>query len=81
MVIQYQIEFCKDKDHTALRSANVTMANTNDFDIDDPRYRITPTQQMFCSCIGALATSTLGNKIIYCYVSNNVGLIAFTFVG
>ena len=33
------------------------MAN---FDVDDPRYRITPSQQMWASCFGALVTSTLG---------------------
>lgn len=40
------------------------MAKTMDFDVDDPRYRITPTQQMMCSCLGALTTSTLGKKVI-----------------
>ncbi|KAI9553818.1 hypothetical protein GHT06_019087 [Daphnia sinensis] len=35
------------------------MANTKLFDADDQRYRITPSQQMLCSCLGALTTSTL----------------------
>ncbi|XP_032785944.2 solute carrier family 25 member 40 isoform X1 [Daphnia magna] len=39
--------------------AYVTMANTTLFDADDQRYRITPSQQMLCSCLGALTTSTL----------------------
>lgn len=30
------------------------------FDVDDPRYRITPSQQMLSSCGGALVTSVLG---------------------
>ena len=28
-------------------------------DLDDPRYRITPTQQMLSSCLGAIATSIM----------------------
>ncbi|XP_046450968.1 solute carrier family 25 member 40-like [Daphnia pulex] len=35
------------------------MAKITEFDVDDPRYRITPSQQMLCSCLGALTTSTL----------------------
>ena len=31
-----------------------------EFDVDDPNYRITPTQQMFSSCAGALFTSIFG---------------------
>lgn len=45
--------------------AYVTMANTTLFDADDQRYRITPSQQMLCSCLGALTTSTLGNEVYF----------------
>ena len=34
--------------------------NSPNFDVDDPRYRITPTQQMLSSCFGALTTSVMG---------------------
>jgi len=33
--------------------------NSPNFDVDDPRYRITPTQQMLSSCFGALTTSVM----------------------
>lgn len=36
------------------------MSISENFDVDDPRYRITPTQQMLCASVGALATSVLG---------------------
>jgi solute carrier family 25 protein 39/40 len=41
------------------------MAKITEFDVEDPRYRITPSQQMLCSCLGALTTSTLGNNKIH----------------
>lgn len=41
------------------------MAKITEFDVDDHRYRITPTQQMLCSCLGALTTSILGKKLMH----------------
>lgn len=35
------------------------MEENSKFDVDDPRYRITPTQQMLSSCFGALTTSVM----------------------
>jgi len=35
------------------------MEGNSKFDVDDPRYRITPTQQMLSSCFGALTTSLM----------------------
>lgn len=32
----------------------------NELNVDDPRFRITPIQQMAASCSGALITSFLG---------------------
>lgn len=33
---------------------------TSDIDLDDPRFRIKPYQQMIASCTGALITSFVG---------------------
>jgi len=35
------------------------MEENSKFDVDDPRYRITPTQQMLSSCFGAVTTSVM----------------------
>ena len=35
---------------------------SENFDVDDPRYRITPSQQMLSSCAGALFTSFFGKS-------------------
>lgn len=34
--------------------------SNNEINIDDPRFRITPVQQMAAACTGALITSFLG---------------------
>lgn len=36
-------------------------------DIDDPKYRIKPYQQMIASCTGALFTSVIGNFLLNDY--------------
>merc|ERR1711928_267313 len=36
-----------------------SMEENSKFDVDDPRYRITPTQQMLSSCFGAVTTSVM----------------------
>lgn len=36
--------------------------------IDDPRFRITPVQQMAAACTGALITSFLGLLPIYLHI-------------
>lgn len=35
--------------------------DTVEIDLDDPRFRIKPYQQMIASCTGALITSMIGN--------------------
>lgn len=37
----------------------------NELHIDDPRFRITPIQQMAAACTGALITSFIGNTNFY----------------
>jgi hypothetical protein len=39
----------------------MTSIKVNEIDLDDPRYRIKPVQQMIASCTGALITSFFGN--------------------
>lgn len=53
----------------------------NEPNIEDPRFRITPIQQMAAACTGALITSTFGIllisnyilfKILHCYNMNQI---------
>jgi len=46
------------------------MEENSKFDVDDPRYRITPTQQMLSSCFGAVTTSVMGKYLLcnYSYI-------------
>lgn len=36
--------------------------------VEDPRFRITPTQQMAAACSGALITSLIGKYSNYCWL-------------
>lgn len=38
----------------------MTTDKANEIDLDDPRFRIRPYQQMIASCTGALITSIFG---------------------
>lgn len=40
----------------------------NDLHIDDPRFRITPVQQMAAACTGALITSFLGESFTSLFI-------------
>lgn len=42
----------------------------NELYIDDPRFRITPIQQMAAACTGALITSFIGNTYFFYFIIN-----------